>query len=83
MQIEIAQNVRSVLHNALRSAGRREIGGVLMGEQIKPGHFRIVDLSIDKETGGRAHFVRSPEAHVLALNAFFERTGNDYHRFNY
>lgn len=83
MRIEIAQNVRRRLHHALRSAGRREIGGILMGEQIEPGHFRIVDLSIDKETGGRAHFVRSPEAHVLALNAFFERTGNDYHRFNY
>ncbi len=54
-----------------------------MGEQIEPGHFKIVDLSIDKETGGSSHFVRSPEAHAKALDAFFQRTGNAYDRFNY
>lgn len=43
----------------------------------------MIDLSIDKETGGRAHFVRSPEAHAEALDAFFQRTGNEYDRFNY
>ncbi|MFC5358091.1 Mov34/MPN/PAD-1 family protein [Azospirillum himalayense] len=83
MQVEITQDVRANLRQALRVAGRREIGGVLMGEQIEPGHFRVVDLSIDKEMGGRAHFVRSPLAHVEALNAFFQRTGNRYDRFNY
>lgn len=83
MRVEIAKEVRTRLRRALRAAGRREIGGVLMGEQIEPGHFRVVDLSIDKETGGRAHFVRSPEAHAQALDAFFQRTGNEYHRFNY
>ena len=83
MRIEIAPDVRASLRRALRAAGRREIGGVLMGEQIEPGHFRVVDLSIDNETGGRAHFVRSPEAHADALDAFFVRTGNEYDRFNY
>ena len=83
MRIEIADDVRRKLRSALRGAGRREIGGVLMGEQLEPGHFRIIDLSIDTETGGRAHFVRSPEAHAVALDAFFERTGKEYHRFNY
>lgn len=83
MRIEIAAEVKTKLRRALRCAGRREIGGVLMGEQIEPGNFRVVDLSIDKDTGGRAHFVRSPEAHAAALDAFFERTGNAYDRFNY
>lgn len=83
MRVEIAPDVRRTLRRALQCAGRREIGGVLMGEQIEPGHFRVVDLSIDEETGGQAHFVRSPEAHAAALNAFFERTGEDYARFNY
>lgn len=83
MRVEIAPDVRATLRRALRAAGRREIGGVLMGEQIEPGHFRVVDLSIDNETGGRAHFVRSPEAHADALDAFFQRTGNEYDRFNY
>lgn len=83
MKVEIANDVRSKLYHALMCSGRREIGGVLMGEQIEQGHFRIVDISIDSETGGRAHFVRSPGAHAVALEAFFQKTGNEYSRFNY
>jgi proteasome lid subunit RPN8/RPN11 len=83
MRVEIAEDVVATLRNALQSAGPREIGGVLMGEQIEPGHFRIVETSIDAETGGSAHFVRSPAAHAEALDAFFQRTGNAYDRFNY
>lgn len=83
MQVEIADHVKDKLRRALRAAGSREIGGVLMGEQIAPGHFRVVDLSIDSQTGGRAHFVRSSEAHAEALSAFFRETGYQYVRFNY
>lgn len=83
MQIEIAAHVKSRLRKALRGAGSREIGGVLMGEQIAPGHFRIVGLSIDSQTGGRAHFVRTSETHAEALSAFFCETGYQYDRFNY
>lgn len=83
MQVEIAENVKSTLRKALKAAGSREIGGVMMGEQIAPGHFRVVDLSIDSQTGGNAHFVRDSEAHSEALNAFFQRTEHQYDRFNY
>ncbi|KIQ03284.1 MULTISPECIES: Mov34/MPN/PAD-1 family protein [Pseudomonas] len=83
MRVEISEPVKDKLRRALRAAGSREIGGVLMGEQIAPGHFRVVDLSIDSETGGRAHFVRSSEAHADALSAFFRETGHQYDRFNY
>jgi proteasome lid subunit RPN8/RPN11 len=83
MRIEIAQDVKASLRSELRSAGPREIGGVLMGEQIEPGHFRIVDITVDAETGGNAHFVRSPEAHAKALDVFFQQTRNAYDRFNY
>ena len=83
MRIEIAAHVRDRLRRSLRSARRREIGGILMAEQIEPGHFRVVDLTVDGETGGRAHFVRSAEAHADALDAFFRRTGEAYSRYNY
>ena len=83
MQVEIADHVKGKLRGALRAAGSREIGGVLMGEQIAPGHFRVVDLSIDSQTGGRAHFVRSAEAHAETLSAFFHKTDHQYDRFNY
>lgn len=83
MHLEIAESVKNKLRAALQAAGSREIGGVMMGEQIAPGHFRVVDLSIDSQTGGRAHFVRDAEAHSEALDAFFLRTGHQYARFNY
>ncbi|HDX8645075.1 TPA: Mov34/MPN/PAD-1 family protein [Aeromonas dhakensis] len=83
MQVEIADHVKDKLRRELRYAGSREIGGVLMGEQIAPGHFRIVGLSTDNQTGGQAHFVRSPEDHAEALNAFFLKTDHQYDRFNY
>jgi len=83
MKVEISKDVKATLKRALRVAGRREIGGVMMGEQVEPGHFRLVDVSIDAQTGGNAHFVRSPEAHAEALEAFFSRTSYQYGRFNY
>lgn len=83
MQVEIADHVKDKMRNALRAAGSREIGGVLMGEQIAPGHFRVVDLSIDSQTGSRAHFIRSPEAHAETISTFFHETGHQYDRFNY
>ncbi|MGO1425184.1 MAG: Mov34/MPN/PAD-1 family protein [Halomonas sp.] len=83
MQVDITDHIKDKLRRSLRSAGHREIGGVLMGEQIAPGHFRVVDFSVDDKTGGRAHFVRSSEAHAEALNAFFLETDHQYGRFNY
>jgi integrative and conjugative element protein (TIGR02256 family) len=83
MRVELPSSVTDTLRRALRRAGGSEIGGVLMGEQLEPGSFRIVDVSIDEQTGSQAHFVRSVEAHTAALDAFFARTGNNYERFNY
>lgn len=81
--ISLPRDQRAQLRAVLRRAGHREIGGVLMGEQLAPSHFRIVNLSIDEISGTAAHFVRSPEHHQSALNEFFTRTGSDYGRFNY
>lgn len=83
MIVTLPHDVRKRLHKVVKKAGRREVGGVLMGEQLEPGHFRLVDFSVDSETGSAAHFVRSVEHHLTALTAFFESTGRDYARFNY
>ena len=69
--------------SCLRNEKHREIGGILMAEQINEGEFRIIDFSLDEITGSAAHFVRSPDYHRAALEAFFTRTGNDYARYNY
>ncbi|WP_130327299.1 Mov34/MPN/PAD-1 family protein [Sphingomonas sp. BK036] len=83
MRLAMPHEFRTRLHEVVKEAGRREIGGVLMAEQIEPGSFRLVDFSVDSRSGGAAHFVRSVEHHQEALAAFFERTGSDYGRFNY
>jgi len=83
IKIALPEDQCALLRKHLRRSGRREIGGVLMGEQIDIDHFRVVEFSVDDHSGSAAHFVRSPEAHQSALEKFFERTGSDYKRFNY
>lgn len=83
MILFLPRDVRKRLHKAVRKAGRREVGGVLMAEQIEPGRFHLADFSLDSQTGGAAHFVRSVADHRAALSAFFEKTGGDFGRFNY
>ena len=81
--INLPNDQRARLRKCLRGAGRREIGGILMGEQVAPDHFRIVEFSVDDQSGTTAHFVRSPEYHSKALESFFRRTEFDFNRFNY
>lgn len=81
--ISLPSDQRARFRKSLRRAGGYEIGGILMGEQVAPDHFRIVDFSVDEATGTAAHFVRSPDYHAEALESFFRRTGSDFRRFNY
>ena len=55
----------------------------MLAEQLAPGHFRVVDFSLDLYSGSHAKFRRDPAAHQKAMDAFFEKTGRDFSRFNY
>ena len=83
MKVEQTPEVERRIRLALRKAGRREIGGMLMAEQLSPDHFRIIDFSVDGFSGSHTHFRRDPQIHRATLDDFFERTGRDYERFNY
>lgn len=83
MKLEFPAKLRARMRRDLVAAGRQEIGGILMAEELEPGQFRLVEYSVDTKSGGRAHFVRRPEHHGEALAAFFSKTGADYARFNY
>jgi integrative and conjugative element protein (TIGR02256 family) len=83
MKILLPCQVTETLREELRRAGRREIGGVLVGEHVDGETFRIVDISVQRSGGSLAHFVRDPAQHREFLDAFFEKTGHDYRRFNY
>ena len=83
MKVEFTQPLRSRMRKALAKARRREIGGILMAEQVEAGHFRLADFTIDEVTGSAAHFVRSVEHHHRGLERFYEITASDFARFNY
>lgn len=67
---------------ALRKAGRREVGGVLMGEHIGPNLFVVREMTVHRR-GAFASFVRRIEDAIGKIHAFFRETGHDYARFNY
>lgn len=83
MQIELAPEIGRQLRKALRDAGQREIGGMLMAEQLAAEHFRIVEFSVDDFSGSPTAFRRDPQLHLQTLNEFFDRTDRDFARFNY
>lgn len=67
---------------ALRKAGRREVGGILMGEHVGPNLFIVREMTAHRR-GAFASFVRRIEDAIGRLRAFFQQTGHDYTRFNY
>lgn len=67
---------------ALRKAGRREVGGILMGEHAGPNLFVVRDMTVHRR-GAFASFVRRIEDAIGKLRAFFQQTGHDYTQFNY
>ena len=83
MKIHLPIDIQKKLIPALEKAGDQEIGGVLMGEHISEAEFRIVDLTIQKQLGSTAFFVRLVAGVIKSLNGFFKRTGYHYKKFNY
>ena len=83
LSLHIEPEYLTQLRQALLLAGDREIGGVLVAEQVETGVFRLVDFSVQDTPGSVACFIRLPEEHAEFMAAFHERTGNDFSRFNY
>lgn len=83
MRLIIPRRVSDQLVKALREAGTRETGGILMGEQIKEGCFRVHEATVQSNAGTTGRFLRAPHQAATALSRFFDETGHDYRRFNY
>ncbi|TAU83277.1 hypothetical protein ELI40_08305 [Rhizobium leguminosarum] len=83
VQLLLPRLIRDRMKTTLARAGDREIGGILMARQIRPGAFEVVDFSVDETSGERTHFVRDHAYHNEFLDAFFEKTGRDYQTYNY
>lgn len=83
MQLLVARPVIKRLERELRRAGRRESGGLLMGEHLRDELFRLVELSVQRGGGTNVCFIRRPQDHKAQLEKFFAQSGNDFTRFNY
>lgn len=83
MRLVLPSDIVHKMRRHMFRAGRREIGGMIMGEEIGDQRFRVVDFSLDAKSGTSGNFVRHADQHDQALSAFFERTGADYRRYNY
>lgn len=83
MQLLIPPGIASQLIDALRQAGRRETGGILMGEHVGVDTFRVRALTVQRKKGTFAAFVRIVSEILAPLRVFFDATKHDYRRFNY
>ena len=83
MQLFLPDEILRKMRSNMIRAVRREIGGMIMGEEIGKQQFRIVDFSVDKKSGTSSGFVRNADNHDQVLSDFFKRTNSDYSRFNY
>jgi [CysO sulfur-carrier protein]-S-L-cysteine hydrolase len=83
MQLLLPSELVDRMATALAEAGRREIGGILMGEHVGPDTFRVKELTIQRKGGTFGTFVRIVRNILGPLEAFFRATRRDYMRFNY
>lgn len=81
--LNLPRSTLDMLLTELETAGCREIGGILMGEQLSPGRFRVTEMTFQRPGGWVAHFVRSAKSALAALKHFFDRSGHRYQQFNY
>lgn len=83
MRILLPEAIERRLIEALERAGRREIGGILMGESLGDEVFRVKSLTIQASGGTLANFVRRLDGLLGPLSRFFRETNHEYTRFNY
>lgn len=84
MKLRINGDLIAAWQKDLAKAGKREIGGVLFGEQIAEGDFRIIEATRQRFGGGtRDRFHRRGRPARKAIEALHDAHGGDAERFNY
>jgi hypothetical protein len=83
MQLLLPSEIKTQLVDALVHEGKREIGGILMGEHVGTDTFRVKAITIQRKGGTFAAFVRIVADILAPLRAFFDSTKHDYTKFNY
>ena len=82
IHILLPSNIHLSFVQALRQAGTREIGGILMAEHTGFDEFTVRRITIHRR-GTWSTFVRHVAEAIAGLRQFFERTQHEYTRHNY
>ncbi len=82
LTLTLPPDIAERVQKALIRSGKREIGGVMMGEHVGFDSFVVRDLTVHRR-GTFASFVRRIEEAWASLSQFFDKTRWDYQRFNY
>ena len=53
MRLLLPDAIENQMKRELRAAGRREIGGVLLGELVGQGVFRVAEITVQRTGGSR------------------------------
>jgi hypothetical protein len=83
MRLKIPNDQVTALHKALSSAGAKEIGGQIFGEQLAPSDFLASELTFQKRHGTFSRFIVDLIQTARDALQFFDRTKHRYTRFNY
>ncbi len=83
IKILLPSKIINRLHDSLKIAGDKEIGGILMGEHVAENTFRVVEITIQHQTGTFTSFIRVLKGLASTLQSFFRRTNFEYKRYNY
>lgn len=83
MRLRLPPEQATLLREALRSAGTREIGGQIFGEQLAPSDFLASEITFQRRPGTFARFVVDLIQAARDAVHFFDRTDHRYIRFNY
>ena len=84
MRLRIPNELIERWRTELSRAGETEIGGVLFGEQLTEGDFRIVEARRQRFRGGtRTSFHRRGVGARKQILALHKQFGSDPKRFNY
>jgi [CysO sulfur-carrier protein]-S-L-cysteine hydrolase len=83
MKVLLPNPITKQLVLALRQAGRREIGGILMGEHVDTDTFRVKAITVQPIGGTPFSFRRMFRNILRPLRRFFRETNYNYTKFNY
>lgn len=84
IKLILPKSIEQELKKELIVAGTQEIGGVLLGEHVSEGVFRISDFTIQGSGGTAVSFIRHIHQSLRnRLTDFFNKTKHNYTKFNY